>query len=172
MTALVVAFLTPLDPGADDDAGQEVQSYGVDIGLVRLSVTARDASGALVHDLTRGGFQVLEDGVEQEIIPFGHHEAPISVVVLLDKSGSMRDEKLMHAKDAVASFVRAFRPQDEVLVVAFSDSIDVLGGFGLDVRTIERATKRIRPQSATRLYDAVVEASAAISDPGRKEKRC
>jgi len=150
---------------------QEVRSYGVDVGLVRLSVTSRTARGTLVHDLRPEEFHVLEDDVEQEVVRFGHHEAPISVVVLFDKSGSMRDEKLMHAKDGVVNFVRALRAQDEVLVVAFSGVIDVLGDFGLDARTIERAVKRVHAERSTRLYDAVVEGADAIGGPGRKEKR-
>lgn len=156
-----------------DEAGsvQEVRSYGVDVGLVRLSVTARTPGGALVHDLLPEQFQVVEEGVPQQVLRFGHHETPISVVVLFDKSASMRDEKLMHAKDAVVNFVRAFRPEDEVLVIAFSDGVDVLGDFGLDARTIERATKRVRVEGGTRLYDATIEGALAIAAPGRKEKR-
>ena len=151
---------------------QAVHVYGTDVGLVRLSVTARTSTGGLVHDLTAEEFQVLEDGVEQQVVRFGHHEAPISVVVLFDKSGSMQEEqKLMHAKDGVANFVRALRPQDEVLVVAFSQTIDVLGDFGLDARTITAATEGIEAESTTRLYDAVLEGARAISSPGRKEKR-
>jgi len=149
----------------------DLLSYGVDVGLVRLSVTARTPGGTLVHDLAPDQFQVFQDGVRQEVVRFGHHETPISVVVLFDKSGSMQGEKLMHAKDAVVNFVRAFRSQDEVLVVAFSSGIDVLGDFGLDAPTIERATKRIRVESATRLYDAAIEGAHAIAGPGRKEKR-
>src|SRR3970040_35883 len=97
-----------------DQAGsvQEGRSYGVDVGIVRLSVTARPPGGALVHDLGAEQFQVLEERVPQDVLRFGHHETPISVVVLFDKSASMREEKLMHAKDAVVNFVRAFRPQD------------------------------------------------------------
>ncbi len=150
---------------------QAVHVYGADVGLVRLSVTARTSKGRLVHDLAAEEFQVLEDGVEQQVVRFGHHEAPISVVVLFDKSGSMQDEKLMHAKDGVVNFIRALRPQDEVLVVAFSQTIDVLGDFGLDARTITAATDAIEAESTTRLYDAVLEGARAIASPGRKEKR-
>ncbi len=150
---------------------QEVRSYSVDVGLVRLSVTARTTKGELVHDLRPEEFQAIEDGIAQEVVRFGHHEAPISVVVLFDKSSSMQDEKLMHAKDAVVNFARAFRAQDEVLVVAFSDGIDALGDFGLDARTIERAVKGIDVESSTRLYDAVIEGTRAIAGPERKEKR-
>jgi Ca-activated chloride channel family protein len=150
---------------------QEVRSYSVDVGLVRLSITARTMKGDLVHDLRQEEFQVSEGGVEQEVVRFGHHEAPISVVVLFDKSSSMQDEKLMHAKDAVVNFARAFRAQDEILVVAFSDGIDVLGHFGLDARAIELAVKGIRVERSTRLYDAVIEGTHAIAGPERKEKR-
>lgn len=151
--------------------GQQVHAYGVDVGLVRLSVTARTLKGDLVHDLEPQEFEVLEKGLRQEVVRFGHHEAPISVVVLFDKSASMRDEKLMHAKDGAVNFVRALRAQDEVLVVAFSEGVDVLGAFGLDRRTLERATKNIRAETGTRLYDAVLEGARAIASPGRKEKR-
>lgn len=138
------------------------------VGLVRLSVTARDQSGTIVHDLEPGDFQVVEDGVEQEVEHFGHHESPISVVVLVDKSGSMAGDKLMHAKDAVINFAGALQPQDEVLVIAFSEGVEQLGQFGLDARTIEHEVKGIRIESSTRLYDAVIEGSKAVATPDRK----
>lgn len=142
---------------------------GVD--AVRLSVTARDAAGKIVHDLRREDFGVVEDDVEQQVAYFGHHESPISVVVLFDRSGSMGGEKLMHAKDAVVNFVDALRRQDEVLVIAFGDDVDQLGRFGLDARTIARETNGLRSGGGTRLFDAVAEAAQAITTPDRKEKR-
>ena len=142
---------------------------GVDV--VRLSVTARDGTGKIVHDLRPEEFRVVEDAVDQEIAHFGHHESPISVVVLFDKSSSMGGEKLMHAKDAVINFVGALQQQDESLVIAFSDGIDQLGQFGLDARTIARETKELRSEGGTRLYDAVLEGAKAIATSERKEKR-
>lgn len=141
------------------------------VDLVRLSVTARDATGQIQHDLRPEEFEVYEDGVRQPISLTGHDETPISVVVLLDTSGSMMGEKMMHAQDGVIEFVRALTPGDEALVIAFNDSIDALGRFGLDVRTIERAVRRLDAGSATRLYDAVIEGARAIAKPNRKEKR-
>lgn len=155
-------------PGATRQAGAR---YRVDVDLVRLSVTARDAKDAIIHDLKPEEFQVLEDGVEQQPTLFGHHEAPISVVVLFDASGSMAGDKLMHAKDAVINFVGALEREDETLVVAFNDRVDALGDFGLDAKTIERATKRLGARGGTRLYDAVVDSSRVIADATRKDKR-
>lgn len=77
------------------------------VELVRLSVTARDPAGVIVHDLALEEFDVYEDGVRQQVEHFGHHETPISVVLLLDKSGSMFGEKMMHAVDGVINFVYA-----------------------------------------------------------------
>ena len=141
------------------------------IDLVHLSVTARDPAERIVHDLDLAEFEIFEDGVRQEVGHFGHHETPISVVLLLDKSGSMEGDKMMHAKDGVINFVKALKPGDETLVVAFSDSIDALGGFGLSARAIEQAVKQVEAATGTRLYDAVREGAREIATPGRKDKR-
>jgi VWFA-related protein len=143
---------------------------GVD--LVRLSVTARNQDGQVVRDLKPEEFEVYEDGVIEEVHHFGHEATAISVVLLLDKSGSMMaGDKFMHAKDAVINFVRALKRGDEVEIIAFSDSIDALGGFGLDAKTIERALTRVDIQAGTRLYDAVIEGAREIAGADRKDKR-
>ena len=143
---------------------------GVD--LVRLAVTARNHDEQVARDLDQDEFEVYEDGVQQDVHHFGHDETPVSVVLLLDKSGSMMaGDKFMHAKDAVVNFVKALKRGDEVLVISFSDSIDALGRFGLDANTIERAVKRLDIQAGTRLYDAVIEGAREIGGPDRKEKR-
>jgi VWFA-related protein len=153
-------------------AGPPAIRFRSGVDIVRLSVTARDAGGQLVHDLRPEELEVYEDGVRQDIGPVGHHETPISVVLLLDRSGSMmQGDKMMHAKDGVINFVNALKRGDEALVIAFDDSIDALGRFGLDAKTIERAVKRVEARAGTRLYDAVIEGARAIADPGRKEKR-
>ena len=150
---------------------RRVLPFRASVDLVNLSVTARDATGAIVHDLDVKDFEIYEDDVRQEVGHFGHHETPISVVLLLDKSGSMSGDKMMHAKDGVLNFVNALKPGDEVLIIAFSESVDALGGFGLDSRTIERALKPVDAESVTRLYDAVIDATHEIATPGRKDKR-
>ena len=166
----VVTTITAQQPPASPTVPPAIRfQSGVD--LVRLSVTARDTGGQLIHDLVPEELEVYEDGVRQDIGPVGHHETPISVVLLLDRSGSMMGDKMMHAKDGVINFVNALKRGDEALVIAFSDSIDALGRFGLDAKTIERAVKRVDAGAGTRLYDAVIEGARSIADPGRKEKR-
>ena len=175
MLATVGAVLFARAPAAQAPAGPPSEARGLrfraGVDLVRLSVTARDEAGRIVHDLRPEEFRVVEDGEVQPVAHFGHHESPISVIVLFDKSMSMADEKLMHAKDAVVNFVGALGPQDEVLVIAFSGGVDVLGQFGLDARTVQREVKRIGVEDSTRLYDAAIDAAGAIAGPDRKEKR-
>lgn len=143
---------------------------GVD--LVRLSVTARDAAGAIVHDLRAEELVVLDEGTPQAVAHFAQHEAPISVVILFDRSGSMmQDDRIMHARDGVREFLKALRPEDEAVVVVFGDSIDMLGGFGTDARTVDRELRRVDAEGGTRLYDAVIEGARLVSGPERKEKR-
>lgn len=173
LAAFSAVHATGLRAGQHSAAHGQAQEprFRAGVDLVRLSVTARDAAANIVHDLRLEDFRVVEDGVDQEIAHFGHHESPISVVVLFDRSSSMAGEKLMHAKDAVINFANALQPQDEVLLVAFSDQIDQLGEFGLNARTIAREIKNVRSQGGTRLYDAVLEGASAIRAPDRKEKR-
>ena len=160
-------------------AAQQATTHGAQAGArfragvdaVRLSVTARDARGRIVHDLRPEEFRLSEDDAEQAVAHLAHHESPISVVVLFDRSSSMLGEKLMHAKDAVVNFVEALRAQDEALVIAFSSGIDQLGQFGLAAKTIARGINDIESEGGTRLYDAVAEGASAIAMPDRKEKR-
>jgi VWFA-related protein len=171
-TAFLFLPMMTAQPPPVSPAAQPAIRFRAGVDIVRLSVTARNAGGQLVHDLRPEELEVYEDGVRQDVGPVGHHETPISVVLLLDRSGSMmQGDKMMHAKDGVINFVNALKRGDEALVIAFDDSIDALGRFGLDAKTIERAVKRVDAGAGTRLYDAVIEGARAIADPGRKEKR-
>ena len=176
---IVLAGILPIAivAGAQHAAGGDAQvrapagTFHSGVDLVRLGVTARDPSGRIVHDLRREEFAVHDDGVLQEISHFGQHESPISVVVLLDRSSSMHGEKMMHAIDGVEAFVKALRAPDETLLITFGGTVDALGEFGLEPRTILRELRRVNADGGTRLYDAVVEAARLIGDRERHEKR-
>lgn len=152
---------------------QEPPAFRARADLVRLSVTAHDSAKRLVRDLSPQEFTVLEDGIPQSIAQFMTDEAPISTVILFDRSTSMLDDdKIMHARDGVTAFLSAVRPVDEVALVAFGSSIEMLGGgFGIDAKAAGRALGRIEAQGGTRLYDAFVEAGRLIATEGRRDKR-
>lgn len=179
MPLVVLAAIAPIAirAGAQVAAGGDAQvrppvtTFQSGVDLVRVSVTARDAFGQIVHDLRRDEFAVHDEGIPQEISHFGQHESPISVVVLLDRSSSMHGEKMMHARDGVEAFVKALRAQDETLLITFGSTVDALGGFGLAPRTIIRELRRVDADGGTRLYDAVVEAARLMGGRERHEKR-
>lgn len=94
LALIVVALAAQTRPSTSLD--QHGIRFRSSVDLVRLSVTAKDANGQILNDLTPEEFEVYEDGRRQELGPVGHQETPLSVVVLLDTSGSMAGEKLMH----------------------------------------------------------------------------
>lgn len=119
LTAAVVPTslaVTRLTGSRGAQARPPVTTFRSNVDLVRLSVTARNAGGQIVHDLRREDFAVYDDGVAQELSHFAQHESPITVVVLLDRSGSMHGEKMMHAVDGIEAVLKALRPQDEALL--------------------------------------------------------
>lgn len=170
-----LVFLAAAGAGANSFAPptQEIPRFRATTDLVRLCVTARAADQRIVRDLSPQEFAILADGVPQAVTLFARDEASISTVILFDRSGSMMvDDKIMHARDGVTAFLKAMRPDDEVALIAFGSSVEMLkGGFGITPKEAERAIGQVQPQGDTRLYDAVLEATRLITVPGRREKR-
>jgi len=92
----------------------------VDTRLVDLPVSVTDKSGRLVTDLPQKAFKVFENGVEQPIKVFKRADVPISLGIIVDNSGSMK-EKRQKVETASLDLVKASNPNDEVFVVNFND---------------------------------------------------
>jgi Ca-activated chloride channel family protein len=128
--------------------------------LVSVAVNAVDANGAPVGGLERSDFRLLEDGAEQKIAFFEKESAtPLSIVLAIDGSQSLaRNERL--AKEAAKRFVETLvRPQDELEVIEFADSVREVVPFTNDKRRIEEGLGDLRPGDATAMYDAIYLAS-------------
>ena len=109
---------------------------------VVLNCTVVDESKKLVRDLKRGDFEVWEDGVPQTIDSFQFQDLPVSMGILVDNSGSMRDKRA--AVDAAAlDLVKASNPDDEAFVVNFSDKAYLDQGFTSNVSALERGLTSI-----------------------------
>lgn len=141
----------------------------VDTSLVMVPVTVMDRSGRYVPELQRSNFRVLENGVEQKISYFATTDAPFSVVLLLDTSGSTQF-RLDDIQDAAINFVSKLKPNDSVTVMSFDDKIQVLCKNTTNRLEIERGIRRTRTGGGTRLYDAVEEIMIKHlrTIPGRK----
>ena len=125
-----------------------------DVDLVLVPVTVTDPMNRLVAGLEKDSFVLLENGQPQQIRSLSTEDAPISLGVLFDVSGSMVD-KIEESRQAVVEFFRTANPQDEFFVVTFSDRPEVLVNFTSSVDDIQNRLPYAVPQGATSLLDAI-----------------
>jgi VWFA-related protein len=125
---------------------------------ILLNVSVEDAAGRQITDLAKEDFQVLQDNVPQEIKYFGHENVPISVVLLIDTSGSMEGSPLVEAKVAALAFLNESRPNDAVSLVAFNDKVEVVRPFTSEMLKVRTGVHSLASRGGTALYDALSKA--------------
>ncbi len=151
---LAMAQERPLNPSADSNP-QHPASLKVDVDLVLVPVTVTDGKSRYVSGLEPDNFQLWEDNVEQEILHASTEDVPISVGIILDVSGSMKD-KLGVARDAATTFLRTvMNRDDEFFLLDFADRPRVAVDFTREIARISEDLLGVSPKGATALYDAV-----------------
>ena len=125
-----------------------------DVRLVLVSAIVTDRKGVTVNGLTQDKFTILEDKVAQPILAFSREEAPCSVGVILDLSGSMRD-KLPAATAAVRAFLKTANPEDEIFLMAVASRPESLLSFTDDIVTLGNSLRAARAEGSTALIDTV-----------------
>ena len=151
----------------------EPYRLSVSVDLVILHATVHDQKGRVAPDLREQDFEVYEDGVRQSIRLFRHEDIPVSVGLVIDHSGSMR-QKLTDVIAAARTFVRSSNPEDQMFVVNFNEKVTV----GLPVTIpftsradeLEAAILRAPVTGETALYDAVGEALDRVQAGSRDKK--
>lgn len=139
---------------AQTAAEQPEYSLRAESTLVVIPVTVSDPSNRFVLGLEKSNFTLLEDGVPQKITQFAGEDAPLSVGLLVDTSGSM-GEKLGTSRQAVAEFLRTMNSGDEAFLVEFSDKAQLVAGFSPKTADIEDKLVNIESQGLTAMLDAV-----------------
>ena len=140
-----------INPGGETVEGDVIRT---DTALVMVPVTVMDRSGRYVPILRRENFRLMENGVEQKIAYFATNDAPFTVVLLIDTSGSTH-YKLEEIQGAAIDFVSKLKSNDSVMVMSFDDRIDVHCRPTTDRDEITHAIRQTRTGGGTRLYDAV-----------------
>jgi VWFA-related protein len=135
-----------------EDGGDEV--IKIDTTLVTIPVSVFDSGGRFISGLGKEDFRIFEDGQSQQIEVFATTEQPFTVVLLLDVSRSTQFQ-IEEIQDAAIAFVEQLRPQDQMMVVAFDDEIQILSEPTSDRRQLRNAIRRTRFGGGTKLYDAV-----------------
>src|SRR5579864_3789593 len=125
---------------------------------VTLPVTVVDDKKHLVTDLKPANFIVYEDGQPQQIIDFRREDIPVSIGILVDNSGSMR-EKRQKVSTAVLNLIKASNPGDEVFVVNFNDEPYLDQDFTNNLGQMHEPRDRLDSRGGTALYDAVIASS-------------
>ena len=150
----VPAPATPQAPPAEKK-GREY-TINVDVNLVVLHATVLDKRGRMVNDLKPEDFRVYEDGALQQLSVFSHADIPVTMGIVIDDSGSMR-EKREAVNAAALAFVKTSNPQDQAFVVNFNDVyyLDTPGDFASNVEDLKSALEKIDSRGGTALYDAV-----------------
>jgi VWFA-related protein len=126
----------------------------VDSSLVLIPVHATSATGTSITDLVAPNFQVFEDGVEQKIAYFVKEDAPLSVGLLFDSSGSMMN-KIHKSAQAAAAFFKTANASDEFFLVEFGERPKLQMPFTSDSDQIYRKIIHLRPFGRTSLIDAI-----------------
>jgi Ca-activated chloride channel homolog len=151
------------------------QPFKIEVGVqvVSLTVVAYDKGGHFVRGLGPKDVQVLEDGVPQEVSYFreangGPDKIPLSVVMVLDASGSMK--RNMHfLQEGADAFITKMEDVDSALVVQFNNTVKASSEFSTDTDRLEEFVDALQAWGGTSLYDAVHYGLERIKDqPGRK----
>jgi Ca-activated chloride channel homolog len=141
-----------------------------DVDEVLLHATVVDDRQHLVTNLTRNDFHVFEDGKPQAIISFHHEDIPVSMGIVIDNSGSMR-EKRAKVNQAALNLVRYSNPGDEVFVVNFNDEYYLDQDFTNDLLKLKEALEKIDAKGGTALYEAVVASADHLAKDARLERK-
>ena len=131
-----------------------VRPLKVDVDLVLVPVTITDPLNRLVTGLEKENFQLYEGALPQEIRTFSSEDAPVSLGVIFDSSGSM-SSKMDRAKDAVVEFFKTANPQDEFFMISFSDEPEEVSDFTSSVDEIQNKLVFAVPRKRTALLDAI-----------------
>jgi Ca-activated chloride channel homolog len=166
------ASASPQAPSSSDQklADQGVFVFKKDVDEVLLHASVIDDKQHIITNLERGAFSVFEDGKPQTIVSFHNEDIPVSMGIVIDNSGSMR-EKRNKVNQAALNLVRASNPRDEVFIVNFSDEYYLDQDFTNDLLKLKDALDKINMGGGTALYDAIVASAEHMKRDARLEKK-
>ena len=156
--------------GSKDSAENDPDAIRLRTRLVNLNVKVLDQYGKTVPNLNKENFEVLEDGVHQDITHFEPVTAPVSLILLLDLSGSIKS-KIKAVKKAAQNFIDSLRPDDRVAVAGFTKRFFVVVEFSNDRQWIRRLIDDLRgPGGGTAFYDSMWTALDMFDDTKETRK--
>ena len=169
--------VSPDHPGSPNRGAQTLErgAHGGftlkrNVDEVVLNVTVLDEGGHLVTDLKKDDFKIFEDGVPQTIASFQHQDIPVSMGIIIDNSGSMRDKRAA-VNAAALDLIKASNRDDEAFVVNFSDEAFIDCDFTSDIGKLREGLSHIDSKGGTALYDAVVASADQLAKGAKRPKQ-
>jgi Ca-activated chloride channel family protein len=138
--------------------------------MVQLDVKVTDQNGRSIPDLTRNDFVVYEDKVSQSIESVSGEEAPVSMGLVIDTSGSMRP-KIYTVSEAARGLIRQMRPDDEAFIAQFKTDAELLQEFTSNRRELEDALGQLTVNGGTALLDAIIATADHAREKGKRRRK-
>ena len=154
-------------PSSENDG---VYVFRKQVEEVQLHATVLDDKHRMVTDLAKGDFAVYENGQPQQITSFDRRDIPVSLGIVIDNSGSMRDKRPA-VNQAAINLVKASNPKDEVFIVNFNDEYYLDQDFTANLTQLKEGLEKIDSRGGTALYDAVVASADHLEKNGKLDKK-
>ncbi len=150
-SALAIAFFWSQKTNGQDGGFR----IGVEVNMVNVPVTLRKSEGDFLKGLPQSAFQIYEDGEEQEIIFFTQEAVPTRIAIVLDNSGSVRDE-WGAIKFATKKFLNHLSSDDEFALICFGSNVRLKIDWGRKINRVDDVLGSIYPKDEqTKLWDAI-----------------
>jgi Ca-activated chloride channel homolog len=141
----------------------------MNVDMVLVPVTVTDPMNRLVTGLEQEDFQVFENNNGQKIASFASEDAPVSIGIVFDLSGSMTS-KLVRARESILQFIKTANPLDEFFVIGFNDRPELIEDFTSSVEDIQARLATVRSGHRTALLDAIYYGVEKMRDAKHERK--
>src|ERR1700722_1579652 len=168
-SAAILAAQTP-PPSQPPPPQDETPVFTLDAQLVPLYASVVDKNGKMVTNIPEAAFKVFENNVEQTLKVFNREDVPVSMGIIIDNSGSMR-EKRPKVAAAALELVKASNPQDEVFIVDFNDVAYLDAPFTSNIKKLEQVLDKIDTRGGTAMRDAISMSIDYAKTEGKKSKK-
>jgi len=158
----------PKEPASSED--NSIFVFKKDVEEVIVHATVVDDGNRMVKNLPKVAFSVFENGQAQTMTSFREEDIPVSLCIVIDNSGSMR-EKRDKVNKAALNLVRASNPHDEVCIVNFNDEYYLDQPFTSKLPLLKEALEKVEARGGTALYDAIVATSNEMKSHSRLQKK-
>lgn len=172
LAALIVGALLAPAASLAQNAAPSGQKYTFHVlaDEVVLNCTVQNHKGQLVNGLDRSDFRAWDDGKPQSLISVQQTDAPVSIGLLVDDSGSMKTRRPAVTKAAL-ELIRASNPDDQTFVVNFADQAYLDQGFTADLSQLRTSLSHASMMGGTAIYDTVISASQRLENTAQRPRK-